>query len=301
MAINETASGESAIAVGGTATGPHTVGVRGIGDGAGLVGISTAGWGANGESQSGVGVRGVSTTGWGVNGEGASGVGVRGVSKTGWGVDGESESGVGVRGVSQSNAGVNGESSSGDGVRGISANANGVSAFGGHTGVYAKGPVNAGYFDGNVHVSGNITSAGDVILTNADCAEDFDVSEVQAIEPGTVVVLGEEGAVHQSTAAYDKRVAGVISGAGGYKPGIVLDKHAERTGRKPVALLGKVFCKVDAGFGAVTVGDLLTTSDTPGHAMKASDPRRAFGCVLGKALRPLREGVGLIPILVALQ
>ena len=31
------------------------------------------------------------------------------------------------------------------------------------------------------------------------------------------------------------------------------------------------------------------------------DPSRAFGATLGKALQPLGAGVGLIPILVALQ
>ena len=65
--------------------------------------------------------------------------------------------------------------------------------------------------------------------------------------------------------------------------------------------MGKVFCKVDAQFGAIAVGDLLTTSATPGHAMKTSDPLKAFGAVIGKALRPLADGKGLIPILIALQ
>jgi hypothetical protein len=49
------------------------------------------------------------------------------------------------------------------------------------------------------------------------------------------------------------------------------------------------------------VGDLLTTSDTPGHAMKTIDPLKAFGAVIGKALTPMDAGRGLIPILVALQ
>ena len=70
---------------------------------------------------------------------------------------------------------------------------------------------------------------------------------------------------------------------------------------KPIALLGKVFCKVDAQFGPIEVGDLLTTSPTQGHAMRVADPLRAFGAVIGKALRPLAGGQGLIPILIALQ
>ena len=115
------------------------------------------------------------------------------------------------------------------------------------------------------------------------------------------MVLGNEGALFESQCAYDKRVAGVISGAGNYKPGIVLDKKQSSGNRQPVALMGKVFCKVDATFGAIAVGDLLTTSSTPGHAMKTSDPFKAFGAVIGKALRPLMGGKGLIPILIALQ
>jgi hypothetical protein len=95
-------------------------------------------------------------------------------------------------------------------------------------------------------------------------------------------------------------VAGVVSGAGEYKPGIVLDRRGNGN-RVPVALVGKVYCQVDAEFAAIAVGDLLTTSATPGHAMRATNPLEAFGAVIGKALRPLASGRGLIPILVALQ
>ena len=95
---------------------------------------------------------------------------------------------------------------------------------------------------GNVN-AGNMNVTGDILLANADCAEDFDITEAESIEPGTVMVLGEEGTLHQSQQAYDKRVAGVISGAGDYKPGIVLDKQPAQSHRKPLALLGKVYCK----------------------------------------------------------
>jgi hypothetical protein len=104
-----------------------------------------------------------------------------------------------------------------------------------------------------------------------------------------------------SEAPYDKRVAGVISGAGDFRPGMILGRFDAAAKRAPVALVGKVYCKVDAGFGQVAVGDLLTTSSTPGHAMRADDPVRAFGAVIGKALRSLVEGQALIPILIALQ
>ncbi len=153
-----------------------------------------------------------------------------------------------------------------------------------------------GSFKGEVEVTGDIT-----LVNAADCAEDFDISAESSAEPGTVMVLDDESKLRESFRSYDKRVAGVISGAGNYKPGLVLDKQKSQSNRKPIALLGKVFCKVDAQFGPIEVGDLLTTSPRIGHAMRVDDPLKAFGSVIGKALRPLATGQGLIPILIALQ
>ncbi len=153
---------------------------------------------------------------------------------------------------------------------------------------------------GNLIVGGNI-AASDIIVTGADCAEEFDIIDASELEPGMLVVLDQDGRVRQSQLAYDKCVAGVISGAGDYKPGLVLDRQPLQGNRLPVAVIGKVFCKADAQYAPIEVGDLLTTSPTPGHAMKADDPLRAFGAVIGKALRGLSSGQGLVPILVALQ
>jgi hypothetical protein len=150
-------------------------------------------------------------------------------------------------------------------------------------------------------VKGSATIGGDVFLTGGDCAEDFDVSTSEDVEPGTVMVMNQEGILEPCRQAYDKRVTGVISGAGDLRPGIVLDKRRTQHNRMPVALLGKVYCKVDAGYGSVELGDLLVTSPTPAHAMRAGDPARAFGAVIGKALRGLESGRGLVPILVSLQ
>jgi hypothetical protein len=142
-------------------------------------------------------------------------------------------------------------------------------------------------------------SAGDIIIDNADCAEDFDITG--PAEPGAVMIIADGSRLRESTKPYDKRVAGVISGADDTRPGIVLGRSEVAPGRLPVALIGKVWCKTDAAYGSIEVGDLLTTSPVPGTAMKVSEPQKAFGAVLGKALRPLRRGRGLIPILVALQ
>jgi hypothetical protein len=151
-----------------------------------------------------------------------------------------------------------------------------------------------------IHLNGQ---SGDIILSNADCAEDFEIAGSEEVAPGTVMVIDEAGSgrLRESSDAYDRRVVGVLSGAGEYRPGIVLGRQADVPGRAPVAVLGKVFCKVDASEAAIDVGDMLTTSPRSGHAMKVSDERRAFGAVLGKALGAHREGVGLIPVLVALQ
>ncbi len=162
-------------------------------------------------------------------------------------------------------------------------------------GVYATGGTFAGYFDGVVMVT------GDIQLANADCAEEFGALANEEIEPGTVMVIDAENTVCRSTKAYDTCVAGVVSGSDKLKPGLVLGKHPGKTDGLPIALMGKVYCKVDADYGSVKTGDLLTTSNTPGHAMKASDPSRAFGAVIGKAMRSLEFGRSLIPILVALQ
>lgn len=289
-------------------------GVRGTSQsGRGVEGWSETNYGVTGDSQTFPGVRGTSANGrgvegwstnndgvWGIttgNAQNAAGVhgagkehsiGVTGESVSGRGVVRFSDSGQGVYGRSKTEAGVVGESDQSIGVWGISHNP-------GRAGVVGHNPGGlAGYFEGNVEVTGDIT------LTGADCAEEFDVSEATDIEPGTVMVLDQEGALQPSQQAYDKRVAGVISGAGNYKPGIVLDKQSSEH-RMPVALVGKVYCRVDAQYASIEVGDLLTTSDTPGHAMRADDLFKAFGSVIGKALRPLQAGQGMIPILIALQ
>jgi hypothetical protein len=116
-----------------------------------------------------------------------------------------------------------------------------------------------------------------------------------------VMVIEADGILHPCAHAYDRRVAGVVAGAGALRPGMILGRCRSTKHRMAIALTGTTFCKVDARLSPLAVGDLLTTSPTPGHAMRATDRRRAFGAVIGKALRPLDHGQGLIPILIALQ
>jgi hypothetical protein len=150
------------------------------------------------------------------------------------------------------------------------------------------------------------------ITGGADFAENFEVSSEQTdddeitarVEAGMVVSIdpANPGRLTLSAKAYDRRVAGVISGAGGVKPGMVMSQEGTLAdGKHPVALSGRVYCWVDASQGAIEPGDLLTTSSTPGHAMKATDAAKAQGAIIGKAMTGLKEGKGLVLALVTLQ
>ena len=127
------------------------------------------------------------------------------------------------------------------------------------------------------------------------------MAEGEDVDEGSTMVVTGNGKLCRSERPYDRTAVGVISGAGNLRPGIVLGRRPGRQRRYSLAVAGKVNCKVDASGGPIEVGDLLTTSSRPGHAMKASDVTRSFGAVLGKALASFHEGVGLVPMLVALQ
>jgi hypothetical protein len=285
--------------------------------------------GTNDHRKGGPGVFGASQNGEGVHGETSAtgyvaavsglalnrhgiGPGVQGESK-GYapGVTGLSRRDAGVFGLhgdpqtvlqgslvgeDANNAGVFGATDAGAGVLGYSSDENSpaVYAYGQLKAIALDKPL-AGWFVGDVQVD------GDLCLPGADCAEHFDVATDEQIEAGAVVVIDEEGALRECRQPYDRRVAGVVSGAGQYRTAIIMDKRDTGTERLPVALMGKVYCKVDARYSAIAVGDLLTSSPTPGHAMGAMDSAKAFGAVIGKALQPWRDGRGLIQILVGLR
>ena len=192
--------------------------------GVGVQGYSDSGQGVTGQSGTGVGVQGYSDSGPGVTGQSGTpgGVGQSGTS-SGTGVYGTSVSGFGVYGETNSpqNAGVAGMNSAGDGVRGtsnsplhagVSANntapaipgtPSGFAIWAGDSaiGIYAEGTQYAAYFVGNTLTTGTHTVNGDIVLANnaGDCAEEFDVTDAAEIEPGTVMVLDEHGAVRSSS------------------------------------------------------------------------------------------------------
>jgi hypothetical protein len=139
-------------------------------------------------------------------------------------------------------------------------------------------------------------------ITGADLAEKFPTTET--LEPGTVVEIDPDnpGHLRKARGAYNKRVAGVVAGANGLSKGIVLGNLEGSEDHTPIAMSGRVWVYADATQEAIEPGDLLTTSDLPGHAMKASDPSRAHGAVLGKAMTRLEKGkTGMVLVLVNLQ
>jgi len=171
--------------------------------------------------------------------------------------------------------------------------------------------------DGNVGIGTQVpqakldvvgtTRTGVVEITGgADLSEQFEVNGVspERIQPGMVVAIDPKnpGKLILSSQAYDRKVAGVISGAGGLKPGMLMSQSGSiANGEQPVALTGRVYAWADASKGPIQPGDQLTTSNAPGHAMKVTDPAKAQGAIIGKAMTGLKEGKGLVLVLVTLQ
>ncbi len=221
-----------------------------------------------------------------------------------------------------SGIGVYGESSQYNGVRGLAHNANHGAVVGVHDGggiaVYGTGATGVqgdsssvggygGYFRNTaggiaLGVQGTARVGVLQITGGADLAEPFKMSHEHIVK-GSVVVIDEEhpGQLKLSGKSYDQRVAGIVSGANGVNPGISLQQEGVLEGGQNVSLSGRVYVQADTANGSIKPGDLLTTSDTPGHAMKVTDHGRAQGAVLGKAMSGLKDGRGMVLVLVTLQ
>ena len=156
---------------------------------------------------------------------------------------------------------------------------------------------------GNVVIAPGATTTVSVLaITGADLAEKFPVSE--KVEPGMVMEIDPDkpGQLRLARGVYNRRVAGVVSGANGLSAGAILGNLPGSENSPPIALSGRVWVHCDTSNGAIEPGDLLTTSDAPGHAMKVTDFSRAQGAIIGKAITGLEiGGAGLVLVLVSLQ
>lgn len=157
---------------------------------------------------------------------------------------------------------------------------------------------------GTLTIDGNLKVGVLQITGGSDFVEPFAMDEEAAIEPGMVVAIDpvHPGQLRLADHGYDRTVAGIVSGANGIKPGLTMTSDATAAHHsRPVALTGRVYVFADATHDPIQPGDLLTTADTPGHAMKVTDYTRAQGAILGKAMSELPAGKGLILVLVSLQ
>jgi hypothetical protein len=293
---------------------------RGVSSGPGVLG-SSAGDGVQGTTANAgtSGVYGKDTSfdgGFGMSAYSVHGVGLYGNSDGGDGVHGNTahngSSGVyasdnsagggnGLTAYSAHGTGVYSKSDNGSAVIGV-VYANNASGVGGYdnapAGGYAVYGSSAhgwsGYFTGKVHV-GSLNPAG------SDVAEEFPTNA--AALPGTVMAIdpSHPGALCPAATAYDRKVAGVVSGANGVKTGVVLPDVDGAKDAQPVAMSGRVWVRCNTEDGPVAPGDLLTTSDTAGEAMRVNDYSRSPGATIGKAMTALGSGRGLVLALVNLE
>ncbi len=321
------ATGGTTFGVWGQAVSPNGRGVFGYAPS--TSGINVGAYGLS-DSTGGIGVQGTASAASGTTygmyalNNSTSGRAVFGLAQSGSGFtfggdfQANSPDGRGVRGTATATTGL------AVGGRLVSASNAGIAAWctasatsGVNYGVYGDTNSSFGYggYFKNSGIGGTALWVDGVaqcktlrILGGSDLAEPFNVhsqAPAAAVQPGMVVVIdpSNPGDLRLADQPYDTKVAGVISGANGLSPGMVMKAEGQEKadGEHPVAMTGRVWCYVDAAFGAVKPGDRLTTSATPGHAMKADETARCGGAVIGKAMTELKDGKGLVLVLVNLQ
>jgi hypothetical protein len=282
--------------------GEGNTGVQGFGNATGVYGEAsdTLGEGVRGEATYGVYGRG-DNGGSGVTGEAGNGS-TYGVWAIGYGgrlsepaLRADNHDGPGIYALA--GRAIEGEGTE-FGIRGVTWEATGV---GGTFTNFADGGV-ALQVSGRAEVNGTMSVEVLEILGGADLAERFAFSE--AARPGMVVAIDPDqpGKLCVSREAYNKRVAGVISGANELSAGVVLGTEPGHERNLPVALSGRVWVQCDTRVKGVEPGDFMTTSDIPGHAMPVLDRDLGDGAVIGKAMTRLAQGEeGLVLVLVNLQ
>ncbi|MEM7028411.1 MAG: hypothetical protein AAF629_02375 [Chloroflexota bacterium] len=180
-----------------------------------------------------------------------------------------------------------------------------------------------------VRRNGNVTAEGSFTGGGADYADMMAVSgDPTTYEPGDLLAIGSDGSLIKANQPNASNIVGVYSTQPAFvgdarstaekRPGdsirLESDENPEallKNGKVdnfvPVGLIGVIPTKVSAENGPIQPGDLLTSSSTPGYAMKALPLNIngveffAPGTIIGKALAPLDTEAGLIDVLVTLQ
>jgi len=124
------------------------------------------------------------------------------------------------------------------------------------------------------------------LIGGSDLAEYYYTKD-DSIEPGDVVSVDGMilAGVKKSEKPYDEKVLGVIS----TEPGMILGGALGEGRAVLVALSGRVPVKVSNENGEIKPGDLLTSSNIPGVAMKATEPGRVIGMALESSEKCERE------------
>lgn len=296
-AVTASTSGSNSRAISGSATGAaNPAGVYGSSN-------STGGWGVFGEASSATGtnseVRGV-TNSTDSNATGAFGLAINAAA-----------AGAGVKGQNNGTGGYGVWGQGGNGATGVLGQTNsttrhGVWAINSGTGVALRaeggGDLIQAWSQTPVDLRFRVTNTGGVFADAAYQTPAADFAEmmpaVEGLEATDVLVIGPDGRLERSTAAYQRTVVGVHSTKPAFLGGAGIG--ADLSGQVPLAVVGIVPVKASAENGAIQPGHMLVASDTPGHAMAAGDDAPQ-GTVIGKALEGLDNGVGVIQILVILQ
>jgi hypothetical protein len=303
-----------------------TLSVLNLSDGQALSAVSSGG--------TAIAAQASAETGWGVHGwasaTSGTNIGVYGRSDSsgGYGVWGYgTEGGIGVYGLTTSGKGLWGFAQStsrghgvyaqsrapgqdGSALKAVNSHSNGIALWGTADGsdstmvlehragsgdfirAFQTYPSNLRF---RVDVNGNVRADGSFTPGGADLAELLPATA--GLEPGDVLVIAADGRLECSSQPYATNVAGVYSTKPGFLGGAA--DGADSTDKVPLAIVGVVPAKVCTENGAIQPGDLLVTSSTPGHGMKANDVMP--GSILGKALGELKSGRGVIAVLVTLQ
>jgi hypothetical protein len=146
-----------------------------------------------------------------------------------------------------------------------------------------------------VNASGGRFQMGDVVKLTGGKIRRFTGTDNQI--PVSEVILADT--------PNDHKVIGVVAGISVPEPDTPDTRVEDPSfigdgGELFVVTLGTfAHCKVDATKASIQVGDLLTSSATPGHAQKATEPK--IGSIIGKALESLEKGTGSIAVFVNIQ
>jgi hypothetical protein len=314
----------------GSSTDNH--GVSGLSENkAGVYGSSTNSHGVYGRSVNREGGFFVSENEFGVYGKSEGDrAGVFGDSIGGSGVSGYSSTSHGVHGYSEDSYAGYFISENYRGLYAASLDGYYDAHFAGTTGINVDATAYADYLysRGDIHAVGDITAGGSKSGYVAEIAlndgrESLELGDLVVITGAAEPIMGSIPVprVRKATEANSTGVMGVVDrrfvpsserlgaqeteaeSTGYFEDSSV--SMAEAGGITPGEYVGVVTLgsfeaiKVDASYGAIQPGDLLVSSDTPGYAMKATDPQ--VGTVIGKALGSLDSGTGVIPVLITLQ